>query len=213
MKKASFSWELFNKIPVIGIMRNLPVDKIVQIASLFAEEGLTNLEITLNSPGASELISELANRFKDVINIGAGTVCTAVELQIALSAGAAFIVTPVVNEEIIQKCVSMAIPVFPGAYTPTEIYRAHVLGAAMIKVFPASVLGPAYIRELSGPFPHFKLLPTGGISLENMDDFLRAGAKGVGMGGNLFPKEIIEQQRWQDLRKIFAMARARFTDK
>lgn len=213
MKKASFSWELFNKIPVIGIMRNLPVDKIIQIASLFAEEGLTNLEITLNSPGASELISELANRFKDVINIGAGTVCTAVELQIALSAGAAFIVTPVVNEEIIQKCVSMAIPVFPGAYTPTEIYRAHVLGAAMIKVFPASVLGPAYIRELSGPFPHFKLLPTGGISLENMDDFLRAGAKGVGMGGNLFPKEIIEQQRWQDLRKIFAMARARFTDK
>jgi len=204
MKQASFSWELFNKIPIIGIMRNLPVDKIIHIASLFAEEGLTNLEITLNSPGAPELISELANRFKDVVNIGAGTVCNTVELQIALSAGATFIVTPVVNEEIIQKCVSMAIPVFPGAYTPTEIYKAYVLGAAMIKVFPASALGPTYIREITGPFPYLKLLPTGGISLENMDDFLRAGAKGLGIGGHLFPKEIIQKQRWQDLQEIFA---------
>jgi 2-dehydro-3-deoxyphosphogluconate aldolase/(4S)-4-hydroxy-2-oxoglutarate aldolase len=211
MKKASFSWELFNKIPVIGIMRNLPVDKIIQIASLFAEEGLTNLEITLNSPGASEFINELASRFKDVINIGAGTVCSLAELDIALSAGAAFIVTPVVNEEIIQKCVSMAIPVFPGAYTPTEIYRAHVLGAAMVKVFPASALGPAYIRELSGPFPHFKLLPTGGISLENMDDYIKAGAKGLGIGSHLFPAELIQQERWYDLRQIFAKVKAYYS--
>jgi 2-dehydro-3-deoxyphosphogluconate aldolase/(4S)-4-hydroxy-2-oxoglutarate aldolase len=210
MKKASFSWELFNKIPVIGIMRNLPGDKIVQIASLFAETGLTNLEITLNSPGAPGLISELATLFKDKINIGAGTVCSLAELETALSAGAAFIVTPVVNEEIIQKCCSMAIPVFPGAYTPTEIYRAHVLGAAMIKVFPASALGPSYIRELSGPFPHFKLLPTGGISLENMDEFIKAGAKGVGIGSHLFPADIIEQERWQDLRQIFAKVREYF---
>jgi len=207
MKESSFSWELFNKIPVIGIMRNLPAGKIIHIATLFAEEGLTNLEITLNSPGAPELISELAGRFKNKINIGAGTVCTSEELEMALSAGAVFIVTPVVNEEIIQKCVSMAIPVFPGAYTPTEIYRAHVLGAAMIKVFPASALGPAYIRELSGPFPHFKLLPTGGISLENMDDFIKAGAKGLGIGSHLFPANIIQQERWDDLRQIFAKVR------
>jgi 2-dehydro-3-deoxyphosphogluconate aldolase/(4S)-4-hydroxy-2-oxoglutarate aldolase len=104
----------------------------------------------------------------------------------------------------------MAIPVFPGAYTPTEIYRAHVLGAAMIKVFPASALGPAYIRELSGPFPHFKLLPTGGISLENMDDYIKAGAKGLGIGSHLFPADIIGQERWQDLRQIFAKVREYF---
>jgi len=213
MKEPSFSWELFNQFPIIGIMRNLPVDKILHIASLYAEEGFTNLEITVNSAGASKLISELANRFKDVINIGAGTVCTAVELEIALSAGAAFIVTPIVNEEIIQKCVSMAIPVFPGAYTPTEIYRAHVLGAAMIKVFPASVLGAAYIRELSGPFPHLKLLPTGGISLENMNDFIKAGAKGLGIGSQLFPSKIIEQERWDALRERFAKVRDRYANR
>ena len=211
MKKASFSWELFNKIPIIGIMRNLPAGRIIQIASLFAEAGLTNLEITLNSPGAPELIRELAKVFKDKINIGAGTVCSLAELDTALSAGAAFIVTPVVNEEIIQKCVSMAIPVFPGAYTPTEIYRAHVLGAAMVKVFPASALGPAYIRELSGPFPHFKLLPTGGISVENMEDYIKAGAKGLGIGSHLFPAELIQQERWYDLRQIFAKVKAYYS--
>jgi len=211
MKKASFSWELFNKIPIIGIMRNLPAGRIIQIASLFAEAGLTNLEITLNSPGAPELIRELAKVFKDKINIGAGTVCSLGELDTALSAGAAFIVTPVVNEEIIQKCVSMAIPVFPGAYTPTEIYRAHVLGAAMVKVFPASALGPAYIRELSGPFPHFKLLPTGGISVENMEDYIKAGAKGLGIGSHLFPAELIQQERWYDLRQIFAKVKAYYS--
>jgi len=211
MKKASFSWELFNKIPIIGIMRNLAAGRIIQIASLFAEAGLTNLEITLNSPGAPELIRELAKVFKDKINIGAGTVCSLGELDTALSAGAAFIVTPVVNEEIIQKCVSMAIPVFPGAYTPTEIYRAHVLGAAMVKVFPASALGPAYIRELSGPFPHFKLLPTGGISVENMEDYIKAGAKGLGIGSHLFPAELIQQERWYDLRQIFAKVKAYYS--
>jgi 2-dehydro-3-deoxyphosphogluconate aldolase/(4S)-4-hydroxy-2-oxoglutarate aldolase len=101
----------------------------------------------------------------------------------------------------------MGIPVFPGAYTPTEIYKANDSGASMVKVFPASKLGSGYIKELLGPFPHLKLLPTGGISLENMGDFMKAGAKGVGIGGHLFRREIIEQERWEDLRKIFAGAK------
>jgi 2-dehydro-3-deoxyphosphogluconate aldolase / (4S)-4-hydroxy-2-oxoglutarate aldolase len=213
MKEPSFSWELFNQIPIIGIMRNLPPDKITKVASLFVEEALTNLEITLNSPNATELITELSDRFKGRINVGAGTVCTSLELDIALSAGAVFIVTPIVSEEIIQKCVLKGIPVFPGAYTPTEIYKANDLGASMVKVFPASKLGPEYIKELLGPFPQFKLLPTGGISLENMEDFIKAGAKGVGIGSHLFPAEIIQKERWEDLRKIFAKSRGCFRKK
>jgi len=207
MKELSFSWDLFNKVPIIAIMRNLPPDKITKVACLFAEEGLTNLEITVTSPNAIELIAELSARFKGQINVGAGTVCTSLELDMALSAGAGFIVTPIVSEVIIQKCVLMGIPVFPGAYTPTEIYKANDSGASMVKVFPASKLGSGYIKELLGPFPHLKLLPTGGISLENMGDFMKAGAKGVGIGGHLFRREIIEQERWEDLRKIFAGAK------
>lgn len=210
MKPVSFSWHLFDQIPIIGIMRNIPADKISAVASVFADEGLTNLEITLNSPNAIELITKLSARFKGQINIGAGTVCTSIELDRALSAGAVFIVTPIVNEEIIQKCVLKGIPVFPGAYTPTEIYRANTFGASMVKVFPASTLGPRYIKELLGPFPNIKLLPTGGISLENMDDFMKAGAKGIGIGSHLFPTEIIREKRWGDLRKIFAKAREVF---
>lgn len=207
MKKIAFSWEKFYQIPIIGIMRNLPAYKMSHVASLFAEEGLTNLEITLNSHRAIELIAELSAVFEGRINVGAGTVCTSLELDKALSAGASFIVTPIVNEDLIQKCVLNGIPVFPGAYTPTEIYKADSLGASMVKVFPASKLGPDYIKELLGPFPHFKLLPTGGVSLDNMNNFLKAGSKGLGIGSHLFPREIIQQQRWEDLRKIFAGAK------
>jgi 2-dehydro-3-deoxyphosphogluconate aldolase/(4S)-4-hydroxy-2-oxoglutarate aldolase len=213
MKPVSFSWHLFDQIPIIGIMRNIPIDRISEVATVFADEGLTNLEITLNSPGAVELITKLSARFKGQINVGAGTVCTSLELDMAISAGAVFVVTPIVNEEIIQKCVLKGIPVFPGAYTPTEIHKATTFGASMVKVFPASTLGPRYIKELLGPFPQFKLLPTGGISLENMDDFLKAGAKGVGIGSHLFPIEIIREKRWEDLRKIFAQARDVFRNK
>jgi 2-dehydro-3-deoxyphosphogluconate aldolase/(4S)-4-hydroxy-2-oxoglutarate aldolase len=213
MKPVSFSWHLFDQIPIIGIMRNIPIDRISEVATVFADEGLTNLEITLNSPGAVELITKLSARFKGQINVGAGTVCTSLELDMAISAGAVFVVTPIVNEEIIQKCVLKGIPVFPGAYTPTEIHKATTFGASMVKVFPASTLGPRYIKELLGPFPQFKLLPTGGISLENMDDFLKAGAKGVGIGSHLFPIEIIREKRWEDLRKIFAKARDVFRNK
>lgn len=207
MKEVSFSWEKFYQFPIIGIIRNLPPDTTSYVASLFAEEGLTNLEITMNSPGAIKSIAELSSVLGSRINIGAGTVCTSLELDKALSAGATFIVTPVVNEEIIKKCVLDGIPVFPGAYTPTEIYKADSLGANMIKVFPALKLGPDYIKELLGPFPHLKLLPTGGVSLENMNSFLKAGSKGVGIGSHLFPREIIQQERWEDLRKIFSMTK------
>ena len=204
MVKNFFSWQLFRRVPIIGIMRNLPRDKMIDVASLFADEGFTNLEITLNSPNAIESVSELSSGFNQRINVGAGTVCTSEQLEMALSAGAGFIVTPVVNEEIIRKCVLRDIPVFPGAYTPTEIYKADALGAAMIKIFPASQLGPQYVRELLAPFPHLKLLPTGGISLENMRSFMEAGAEGLGIGSQLFPKEIIQQRKWEELRKLFA---------
>ena len=199
-----FSWDLFRQVPIIGIMRNLPQDKMIDVASLFADGGFTNLEIALNSPNAIECISELSSRFSQRINVGAGTVCTCEQLEMALSAGAGFIVTPVVNEEIIRKCVLQKIPVFPGAYTPTEIYKADALGASMVKIFPASQLGPRYIKELLAPFPQVKLLPTGGISLENMRSFMEAGAKGLGIGSHLFPKEIIQQGKWEDLKRLFA---------
>jgi 2-dehydro-3-deoxyphosphogluconate aldolase/(4S)-4-hydroxy-2-oxoglutarate aldolase len=120
-----------------------------------------------------------------------------------LKAGASFIVTPIISENVIQFCVKNNIPVFPGAYTPTEIYLADRLGATAIKVFPATQLGTRYIKDVLGPLNTLKLVPTGGITTSNIKSFFEAGAFGLGMGGSLFDKEIIKNQDFEALEKHF----------
>ena len=134
-----FSWEAFNKIPVVGIMRNIPQAQVEMIVSQYYEAGFTTLEVTMNSEGAAKTISYLSEIYTDTLNVGAGTVLTLEDLDEALTAGANFIVTPIVNEDVIKICVARKVPVFPGAYTPTEIYKAWSMGAAMVKVFPDPV--------------------------------------------------------------------------
>ena len=114
-----------------------------------------------------------------------------------------FIVTPVINEEVIQSCVSQGIPIFPGAFTPTEIYKAWSLGASAVKVFPATQLGVTYIKDVSAPLNDIKLLPTGGVSKTNIKSFFEAGAYGVGMGSSLFDKQLISDQNYTALKEHF----------
>ncbi|GAB3325358.1 bifunctional 4-hydroxy-2-oxoglutarate aldolase/2-dehydro-3-deoxy-phosphogluconate aldolase [Larkinella ripae] len=203
MEIIPFSWELFYKAPIIGIIRNIPAETVKRILPIYREAGLTNVEITMNTPGAEGLIRDAVANEQAGLNIGAGTVCSETDLDRALAAGAQFIVTPILNETVIQTCVERGIPVFPGAFTPSEIYKAWLLGAPMIKVFPAASLGPAYLREVKAPLNQVKLLPTGGISLANMRDFLKAGADGLGIGGQLFDKNRIEQRDWTGLKQHF----------
>jgi 2-dehydro-3-deoxyphosphogluconate aldolase/(4S)-4-hydroxy-2-oxoglutarate aldolase len=200
-----FSWELFNQMPIIGIMRNISRQHTENIAPVYHQSGLTCLEVTMNSPGAEEIIASLVNIYGDKLNIGAGTVCTISDLEKALNAGAQFIVTPIVNEDVISTCAAQKIHVFPGAYTPTEIYKAWSLGATMVKVFPATTLGTGYIREVLGPLNQISLVPTGGIDLENFTGYLAAGAKAVGIGSHLFPKNILANEDWDKLREIYAL--------
>jgi 2-dehydro-3-deoxyphosphogluconate aldolase/(4S)-4-hydroxy-2-oxoglutarate aldolase len=188
-----FSWDLFYQLPIVGILRGVEARTLLQIIPLYIRSGFTNIEITMNSSQAPEIIRELAGTYQEGLNIGAGTVCTEQELQIALEAGAAYIVTPVVNEKVITSCVGRQIPVFPGAYTPTEIFTAWSLGASMVKVFPATTLGPSYIKEIKAPLNQVKLLPTGGISAQNLAAFFEAGAAGVGMGSQLFPPGLLNK--------------------
>ncbi|MET0242494.1 MAG: bifunctional 4-hydroxy-2-oxoglutarate aldolase/2-dehydro-3-deoxy-phosphogluconate aldolase [Flavitalea sp.] len=199
----SFSWDAFRSMPVVGIVRNLPADSIEEVAERYAASGLTTIEITLNTPGAADMISKLAKKFGGRLNVGAGTVCSVDDLDLALNAGASFIVTPVINEDVIRKCVDNRVTIFPGAYTPSEIYKAWSMGAPMIKLFPATRLGVDYIKEVLAPLNKIKLLPTGGVSLENCETFFRAGAAGIGMGSNLFPKQLIESGSWDELSVVF----------
>ncbi len=198
----SFSWSRFEQMPIVGILRNYPFEIMDSLATSYAEAGLTNLEITMNSADVEETIAFLCQKFGDKLNIGAGTVCNTTDLEKALTAGAQFIVTPVLDKDVVQECVRQQIPVFPGAYTPTEIYKAWKWGASMVKVFPASKLGPEYIKEVLAPLNQIKLMPTGGVTLDNCTDFLKAGAKGLGMGGQLFPKELIEKQEWAQVKAV-----------
>lgn len=200
---AAFSWSLFHQMPVIGILRNIQPFHSEKIADLYFDSGFTTLEITMNSPGAAATITSLSERFADRLNIGAGTVCTLEELEEAVTAGASFIVTPILSEEVIKAAVTKKVPIFPGAFTPSEIYKAWMLGASMVKVFPATTLGPEFIRDVLAPLPYLKLIPTGGVSIDNFNSFLKAGAAGVGVGSTLFPGNMIKEEQWDKLTELF----------
>jgi len=206
----TFSHDLLNKMPLIGIMRNLPERHVKTIAEKYCHAGLTCLEITMNSPNAGEIIADLAALYADKLNIGAGTVCSMNDLEKALRSRAQFIVTPVINEEVIKACVSENIPIFPGAYTPSEIYKAWSLGATMIKLFPASDLKPGFVKEVLAPLDFVSLVPTGGITIDNFIDFFASGAKAVGIGSSLFPKGIIQNEEWDTLSAIFRQFAERY---
>tara|TARA_R110002049_G_scaffold207188_2_gene377681 strand:- start:4497 stop:5141 length:645 start_codon:yes stop_codon:yes gene_type:complete len=198
----SYKEALFNKMPIVGILRNAPLETIEAFLPAYKKAGLTTLEITMNSDNVSEIIGYLSKNHPD-LNIGAGTVCTMEDLKKALTAGASFIVTPIIDDEVISYCKNHKIPVFPGAFTPSEIYNAAKLGATAVKVFPATQLGAGYIKDVLAPLNHLKLLPTGGVSLENIESFFKAGAMGVGMGGTLFDKKFIEKKDYDGLYSHF----------
>ena len=204
MAGSQFSWDMFSKVPLVGIMRNFKQSDIQNILPSYADSGLNTIEVTMNSAGAVESIEYIAKNFPGRLNVGAGTVLNKEELDIALKAGAQFIVTPVVSLPIIDRCRQLKIPIFAGAYTPTEILNAWNAGADMVKVFPMVGDAIEYIKAVRGPLPHIKLLPTGGVNLNNCTSFFAAGASGIGAGGQLFDKDMIAKKDWSALHDHFS---------
>jgi 2-dehydro-3-deoxyphosphogluconate aldolase/(4S)-4-hydroxy-2-oxoglutarate aldolase len=205
MDRSIFSWDLFNKMPVVGIIRNLTVADINFVLPIYKQAGFTTIEITLNTPEALSVISSLVLEYKGELNVGAGTVCTLDDLAAAIDAGANFIVTPIFKSEVVKKCVSLQVPIFPGAFSPTEIYEAWELGASMVKLYPASVVGPAYVSAVLAPLNKIKLMPTGGIHLSNMLAFMKAGATSLGIGSELFDKKIIQKRDSEAMLNHFTL--------
>ena len=191
-----FCPETFARLPLVGILRGFSMEATAASVQAALRGGLSNLEITMNTPGAAEqirLVSELAGT---QANVGAGTVCSLATLDAALAAGASFIVTPVVAEEVIVECVKRGVPVFPGAFTPTEIHRAWSLGATLVKLFPADCFGPGYVKAVKAPLDGVKLMPTGGVSLDNITEYRRAGADAFGLGSPLFDSKQVAAENW-----------------
>ncbi len=170
---------------VVAIGRRLDARRVAAIADGLAGGGVRAFELTLNDPEADALAAiEIVARHAEgsALAIGAGTVLTTEAAQRAISAGATFLVMPHTDAALVAWAAERGIPAFPGAFTPTEILAAWRAGAAAVKLFPASVAGPAFVREFRGPFPEIPLVPTGGITLETAPAFIRAGALAVGLG-------------------------------
>ncbi|WP_019394504.1 bifunctional 4-hydroxy-2-oxoglutarate aldolase/2-dehydro-3-deoxy-phosphogluconate aldolase [Priestia filamentosa] len=169
---------------IVAIVRGAESKDVVQIASALHEGGIKNIEITLNSPNALEAIEKVAKEFKGEMLVGAGTVLDSETARGAILAGAQFILAPTVNIETIKMTKRYGAISIPGAFSPTEILTAYENGADIVKVFPASI-GAQYIKDIRGPLPHIPLLPTGGVTLDNIGEFQAAGAVGFGIGSSL----------------------------
>lgn len=192
----AFSHERFQRLPLVGILRGFRAEQISPTVEACLAGGLTSLEITMNTGGADEQIRAAIDAAGGGMNIGAGTVTSRERLDRALAAGASFIVTPAVIPAVIERCRELDVPVIPGAFTPTEVWQAWDLGATMVKLFPADLGGPGYIKALKGPYPEIKIMATGGVSLETIEGYLQAGADGFGLGGPLFRKGKVEAGEW-----------------
>ena len=183
---------------IVGIIRVQSSTELLRIAQALYRGGLYCLEITMNTPGALKAIEEVGQNLPEII-MGAGTVLDAVSAREAILAGAQFLVTPTVKLDVLEVAHRYGVPAIIGAMTPTEILTAWEAGADMVKVFPASVLGPKYLQEIHGPLPQIPLVPTGGITAENAGDFIRAGAVAVCVGSWLVDKKAIAEGRLEVL--------------
>jgi 2-dehydro-3-deoxyphosphogluconate aldolase/(4S)-4-hydroxy-2-oxoglutarate aldolase len=161
--------------------------------------GVNVIEVTFTVPGALEIIRELAGRVGDDVILGAGTVLTPDVAENAINAGAVFIVSPGTNTATIAKAKEMGAAVFPGALTPTEVITAWQAGADMVKIFPANVMGPSYLKDLHGPLPEVPFMPTGGVSLATAREYLEAGAAALGVGGDLINKKLMAEGNYAEI--------------
>ncbi len=179
----------FKRSPILGIVRGIDIEAIEPLVEASICAGLKTIEITMNTRGAATLIEKAVETAGKRLTVGAGTVLSVKSLEIAINAGATFIVTPVLVEDVMKYCVKNKIPVFPGALTPQEIYNAWNAGATMVKVFPSGFFGPKYFKEIKGPFNDIKLLACGGVTPENMRDFFSSGADAIAFGEAVFKRE------------------------
>ena len=189
---------------VIAVVRTQQPEQVLPLCAALVEGGITALEITFTVPNACEAVAAVSRAFGDRATVGVGTVLTAFQLKSALDAGAEFFVTPILRPELVPLAHAAGRPIMLGAYTPTEAQLAHEAGADFVKIFPADGLGPGYIKSLRAPLPHLRIVPTGGVTLANLGEFLKAGCAAVGVGSPLLTPQIMAASNWPELTRLAA---------
>jgi 2-dehydro-3-deoxyphosphogluconate aldolase/(4S)-4-hydroxy-2-oxoglutarate aldolase len=184
---------------IVAIIRADSSDQLLDVAQALLDGGVTAMEVTMTTPNALEVISEVSAKFGDDILMGVGSVLDPETCRSAILAGAEFVVTPVTKPEVIRMSNRYGKPIASGAFTPTEALLAHESGADFIKIFPADQAGPAYIKNLLAPLPMLQIIPTGGVTPETAADFLRAGCVALGAGSSLVSKEALKNKDWSGI--------------
>ncbi len=185
---------------IVAVIRIKEPQRLRAVVDAIAAGGVRALEVTMTVPGAVDLIRDLAPGLPDGFVLGAGTVLDAGTAVRVIDAGARFVVSPVLRRSVIETCHARGAAVMPGCFSPTEILDAWEAGADVVKVFPATALGPGYVRDVRGPMPQVKLMPTGGVTLDNAGDWIRAGAVAVGVGTALLDAKAIAAGDYAVLR-------------
>lgn len=186
---------------LIAIMRHTEARRAIETAEALHEAGVDVVEVTMNTTGALDMLHALTHHFAERLVIGAGTVLSVDAASQAVAAGAQLIVSPHLDEAIVQFSIERGVAVVPGAFTPTEILRAWTSGASLVKVFPAGPVGPRYLRDVLAPLSEIPLVPTGGVNLDNADDFIRAGAVALGLGSALVDPRLVSSGRFDEITR------------
>ena len=187
--------KLLKETPLVPVLRKISFEDHPMIIASLVECGIRAIEITLDTDRAFEMIRRVKTEFPEAL-VGAGTVLSREDCELAIEAGADFIVSPTLDEGVMAAAVERGVPAIPGVYSPTEMLKAYRLGATAVKLFPAASVGPGFVKDVRGPLGHIPVMVTGGIDLENARAYLDAGALAVGAGSSLLRKDILARKNW-----------------
>ena len=194
--------EILEKVKELGLLaviRGPSADLTVQMVDALVEGGVKGIEITYSTPDAEGVVRRLALKYGESILLGMGTLTKAEQAASAKAAGAMFLVSPVCEDELVKAMVASGLLTMAGALTPTEVLKAYTMGVDVVKIFPGSLGGPAYIKELKGPFPYIPMMPTGGVNATNAADWFAAGVVAVGAGSELCPPQLAKEGKFAEI--------------
>ena len=189
---------------IVAIIRADSSEQLLSAAEALYEGGVTGMEVTMTTPNALQVISDVSKRFGKKVLIGVGSILDTETCRAAILAGSQFVVTPITRPEVIKMCNRYGKPVASGAYTPTEALTAYESGADFVKIFPADQLGPQYIKNILAPMPMLQIIPTGGVTVQTAESFIKAGCVALAAGSSLVSKEVLKAQDWKKLTETAA---------
>ena len=193
--------EKIKELGLLAVIRGPSPELTIKMVEALIVGGVLGIEITYSTPHAEDVVRTLSGKFGDSIVLGMGTLTRSEQAQCAKDAGASFLVSPICEPELVKSMVASGLLTMAGALTPTEVFQAYQLGTDVVKLFPGSLGGPAYVKALKGPFPYIPIMPTGGVNAGNVAEWFASGVVAVGAGSELCPPQLAKEGRFDEITK------------